>query len=340
MGPNPLFAMLTQRQMMWTGLRRETTARCAWRSAVGGRESECRLSPALSLRQYLDAPLVAPPLGRLDCVPVVSGACALVLSARPAGVHVTLRARALQRRSTGRRRTRTGIAEFAPAMWAEAGIGPEDMNVVGVYDDYPAMALAQLCDLGFTDAGDLPGFVARLANRSLPVNTAGGQLSAGQAGTAGGMAWRKWPVNCWAGRANARFPARGGRGHRLRHGATALRHVRQCGGTGKGGRMSLHVFACAACGHKVYPARLWCPACGHAAGGTRGGRSGELLAWTSIPDGEGGLRLLATVRALPQGPDLIIRLPPELAESLRAGQRLALSTRRQDGFDAPWGGPA
>ena len=73
-------------------------------------------------------------------------------------------------------------------MWAEAGIGPEDMNVVGVYDDYPAMALAQLCDLGFTDAGDLPGFVARrLANRSLPVNTAGGQLSAGQAGTAGGM---------------------------------------------------------------------------------------------------------------------------------------------------------
>ena len=34
-GPNPLFAMLTQRQMMRTGLRRETTARCAWRSGNG-----------------------------------------------------------------------------------------------------------------------------------------------------------------------------------------------------------------------------------------------------------------------------------------------------------------
>ena len=107
---------------------------------------------------------------------MVSGACALVLSARPAGVHVTLRASGAryngdQQEGDG---LVTSIADFAPAMWAEAGIGPEDMNVVGVYDDYPAMALAQLCDLGFTDAGDLPGFVARrLANRSLPVNTAG-----------------------------------------------------------------------------------------------------------------------------------------------------------------------
>ena len=80
--------------------------------------------------------------------------------------------------------------------------------------------------------------------------------------------------------------------------------------------MSLHVFACAACGHKVYPARLWCPACGHAQAEPVAVESGELLAWTSIPDGEGGLRLLATVRArCRKGPDLIIRLPPELAES-------------------------
>lgn len=190
-GPNPLFAMLTQRQMMRTGLRREDYgALCvAQRQWAAGNPNAAYRQP-LSLRQYLCAPLVAPPLGRLDCVPVVSGACALVLSARPAGVHVTLRASGAryngdQQEGDG---LVTGIAEFAPAMWAEAGIGPEDMDVVGVYDDYPAMALAQLCDLGFTDAGDLPGFVARrLANRSLPVNTAGGQLSAGQAGTAGGM---------------------------------------------------------------------------------------------------------------------------------------------------------
>ena len=237
--------MLTQRQMMRTGLRRETTARCAWRSGNG--RPGIRMPPIASpsLRQYLDAPLVAPPLGRLDCVPVVSGACALVLSARPAGVHVTLRASGAryngdQQEGDG---LVTSIADFAPAMWAEAGIGPEDMNVVGVYDDYPAMALAQLCDLGFTDAGDLPGFVARrLANRSLPVNTAGGRLAC-TAEVATAAPGGRTP--------DSRRAA--GRGHRLRHGAAALRHVRQCGGTGKGGRMSLHVFACAACGHRSIP---------------------------------------------------------------------------------------
>ena len=149
-GPNPLFAMLTQRQMMRTGLRREDYgALCvAQRQWAAGNPNAAYRQP-LSLRQYLDAPLVAPPLGRLDCVPVVSGACALVLSARPAGVHVTLRASGAryngdQQEGDG---LVTSIADFAPAMWAEAGIGPEDMNVVGVYDDYPAMALAQLCDL-------------------------------------------------------------------------------------------------------------------------------------------------------------------------------------------------
>jgi len=60
--------------------------------------------------------------------------------------------------------------------------------VISVYDDYPAMAVAQLNDLGFVSDGDLSGFLRRrLEEEQLPVNTSGGQLSAGQAGTAGGM---------------------------------------------------------------------------------------------------------------------------------------------------------
>ena len=106
MGPNPLFAMLTQRQMMRTGLRREDYgALCvAQRQWAAGNPNAAYRQP-LSLRQYLDAPLVAPPLGRLDCVPVVSGACALVLSARPAGVHVTLRAAARATTAINRKAT-------------------------------------------------------------------------------------------------------------------------------------------------------------------------------------------------------------------------------------------
>jgi acetyl-CoA acetyltransferase len=190
-GPNPLFAMLTQRQMARTGLRREDYgALCVAQRQWAADNPNAAYRQPLTLAQYLDAPLVAPPLGRLDCVPVVSGASALVLRAQPPGVSVRLIASDArynddQQEGDG---LATGIAAFAPDLWRRAGVGAEDMDVISVYDDYPAMALAQLCDLGFARADDLPGFVARrIATRALPVNTAGGQLSAGQAGTAGGM---------------------------------------------------------------------------------------------------------------------------------------------------------
>nr|WP_315846519.1 thiolase family protein [uncultured Achromobacter sp.] len=190
-GPNPLFAMLTQRQMARTGLRREDYgALCVAQRQWAADNPNAAYRQPLTLTQYLDAPVVAPPLGRLDCVPVVSGASALVLCARPQGVSVRLVASDArynddQQEGDG---LVTGVAAFAPDLWRRAGLGPEDMDVISVYDDYPAMALAQLCDLGVARADDLPGFIARrIATRALPVNTAGGQLSAGQAGTAGGM---------------------------------------------------------------------------------------------------------------------------------------------------------
>jgi acetyl-CoA acetyltransferase len=50
------------------------------------------------------------------------------------------------------------------------------------------MVLVQLEDLGFAVDGDLERLVDdRIATRALAVNTSGGQLSAGQAGAAGGM---------------------------------------------------------------------------------------------------------------------------------------------------------
>ena len=227
-GPNPLFAMLTQRQMAQAGLRREDYgALCVAQRAWAADNPNAAYRQPLTLAQYLDAPLVAAPLGRLDCVPVVSGACALVLQAKPGGVHVTLRAsgaryNADQQEGDG---LVTGIAGFAAALWADAGVGPQDMDVVGVYDDYPAMALAQLCDLGLAPADDLPGFIARrIATRALPVNTAGGQLSAGQAGTAGGMHGLVEVARQLLGRAGARQVAGARHGVATGYGMVQLRY--------------------------------------------------------------------------------------------------------------------
>lgn len=190
-GPNPLFAMVTQRQMNERGVgRADYGALCVAQRAHAADYAQAAFRTPITLDDYLAAPMVCEPLSRLDCVPVVSGAAAVVLQAGPAGVHVTLCAATAdyngdQQEGDG---LRTGLRACAPALWADADAGPADMEVVSVYDDYPAIALAQLDDLGFAADGDLPRLVqTRIATGSLALNTAGGQLSAGQAGTAGGM---------------------------------------------------------------------------------------------------------------------------------------------------------
>lgn len=188
-GPNVLFAMLTAQQMAKHGLEREDYGRL-----VVAQRSWAALNPLavyrtpLTLEEYLDSPVVSEPLHRLDCVPVVSGADALVVAAQGDGVRIrALRALHNHDGQEGDGLS-TGVAELAPELWRDAGAGPEDVDLVSVYDDYPAMALAQLADLGFVIDGDLPRFTrTRIEEERLPVNTSGGQLSAGQAGCAGGM---------------------------------------------------------------------------------------------------------------------------------------------------------
>lgn len=187
-GPNALFAMLTRRQMELHGLERADYGRLvvAQRRWAGLNPGAVYRDP-LTLDDYLAAPPVVEPLHRLDCVPVVTGADALVLRAGGTGVKIrALRALHNWDGQEGDGLT-TGIARIAADLFADAGAGPDDMDVISVYDDYPAMAIAQLADLGFAPDGDLRGFLhRRIEQERLPVNTSGGQLSAGQAGTAGG----------------------------------------------------------------------------------------------------------------------------------------------------------
>jgi acetyl-CoA acetyltransferase len=193
-GPNALFALLTRRHMAAHGLSRETYGR-----VVIAQREWARLNPdalhraPLALRDYLSAPLVADPLGRYDCVPIVSGADALIVtSAARADARPAVAVRALtasfnedQQEGDG---LRTGFAAIAADLWRAAGVAPADVDVVSVYDDYPVMVLVQLADLGFVADGDVARFVdEELATRRRAVNTSGGQLAAGQAGAAGGL---------------------------------------------------------------------------------------------------------------------------------------------------------
>ena len=85
---------------------------------------------------------------------------------------------------------RGGWAMDRDDLYAQAGAGPQDMDFLQAYDDYPVINFLQLEDLGFCEKGGAPDFVRAntfTAQGTLPLNTSGGQLSLGQAGAAGGF---------------------------------------------------------------------------------------------------------------------------------------------------------
>jgi acetyl-CoA acetyltransferase len=195
-GPNSLFALLTQRHAAANGLTREdygalVTAQRGW---AAGNPNAAYRSP-LTVEEYLEAKIVADPLCIYDCVPVVTGADAIVVCAaddqtKTRGPRVDVRAVSLSFNADDQAGDglSTGVADQVAELWKNAGAGPQDMDLVSVYDDYPAMVLVQLADLGFAPDGDIRALIHdRIATRELPVNTSGGQLSAGQAGAAGGL---------------------------------------------------------------------------------------------------------------------------------------------------------
>ncbi|MGX1751362.1 thiolase family protein [Glutamicibacter protophormiae] len=194
-GPNALFAMLTARQMEKFGLTREDYGRIAvaqrrWATA----NPEAVYRTPLSLKDYIQAPMVAEPLCRFDCVPPVTGADAVVLVAdelargkrRAKVMAVTASYNSENQSGDG---LQTGLADCSSIAWERAGITPGDVDVLAVYDDYPAMVVAQLIDMGIIPKeADISDFIRkRIYSGDLAINTSGGQLSAGQAGSAGGM---------------------------------------------------------------------------------------------------------------------------------------------------------
>lgn len=204
-GPNPLFAILTKLHMAKYELARTdyghlVIAQRQWASANPGAVYRDRLS----MHEYLAAPPVSEPLHRYDCVPIVSGADALVVSRASHGV--AIRALRALYNNDGQEGDglRTGIAEVRDALWEDAEVGPQDVDLACIYDDYPVMVLVQLADLGFAPTGDMHQLLHRITKNELPVNTSGGQLSAGQAGAAGGMHGLVEAVSQLTGQAGAR----------------------------------------------------------------------------------------------------------------------------------------
>lgn len=200
-GQNGPYAQIAQRYAAEFGYDRRATAKIA----VDQRSNACAHPGAvfhgkpITVDDVLASPMIADPIRMLEVVMRVQGGAAVLV----AGPDLAGRSRHRPVRVTGFGEhlsfktptyaadlVRTPIARAADRAFTMAGLERSDVDVASLYDCYTITVLMTLEDAGFCPKGEGMRWVGEhdLTYRGdFPVNTAGGQLSFGQAGMAGGM---------------------------------------------------------------------------------------------------------------------------------------------------------
>jgi len=179
-------------------------------SAHGALNPNAQYRRGLTRAEVLASRVVAGPMTKLMCSPVADGGAALVLRAGDRGGSaegaVRIRACALGTGLPGacgaplERRT-------AAAAYAQAGLGPDDLDVVEVHDAASPNELIMYEELGLCGAGEAPELLASGATAlggRIPVNPDGGLVSRGHPVGATGCAQLVEMVTQLRGRAGAR----------------------------------------------------------------------------------------------------------------------------------------
>jgi len=198
-GASVPFAMLTRAYMETYAVAREDFGRlCILQRKNAQVYQQALLRESLTMEAYLSARPVAEPLGLFDCVMPCAGAEGVLVMqegrAQGLGVPYVRLLASAERHNASRGMAMPltfGWRDFRDDLYHAASLRPEAMDIVQVYDDYPVMALLQLEELGLCQVGQASRFLTEDSfipqGRVVHLNTSGGQLSAGQAGFAGGF---------------------------------------------------------------------------------------------------------------------------------------------------------
>jgi acetyl-CoA acetyltransferase len=201
-GPPGMFGLLSNRYDTEYGLDRDALAKIAvtQRAHALLNDNACpKLKKPLSRDGYFASRIVADPLRMLDCVMFCDGANAVLVTSAENAIALGLKKRA---RLSGYGEitnfegaeplagiTRTGFATAGPQALRGAGITPRDVASFHPYDDFTIAVMLQLEQIGFCEAGGGGKFIidTDLSHTGrLPLNTGGGQISAGQIGLGSG----------------------------------------------------------------------------------------------------------------------------------------------------------
>jgi acetyl-CoA acetyltransferase len=192
------YAMAARRHMHEFGTTSEQLAEIA--VAV---RSHAELNPGaryrdpLTVDDVVNSRMIADPLHIYDCCAITDGGGAIIITTaerardlRKPPVHVLGAAGSQTHWNISQMGdfTRSAAAVSGPAAFAEAGVGPDDIDTVQIYDSFTITVLMILEDLGFCAKGEGGSFVedGRLrVGGALPLNTDGGGLSAVHPGMRG-----------------------------------------------------------------------------------------------------------------------------------------------------------
>jgi len=214
----PSFAMVAQRYMARYGLREETLAKIA----VEERDNAQRNPQAIfhgkpiTIDDVMASRRVCDPLKLLEIVmPCFGGAAVLVTTPERAG---RTRHRPVYVSGFGEHCTHKSIT-YAPDLldnpirvaadraFRMAGAERSAVDMASMYDCFTITVLVTIENAGFCGKGEGESFVSERSLRwdgDWPLNTHGGQLGMGQAGTAGGMGHATEAVRQLMGRAGER----------------------------------------------------------------------------------------------------------------------------------------
>lgn len=196
--PGQLFAMLARRHMHLYGTTREHFGAVA----ISSRANASRMPDAvrrepITMDDYLSARMIADPFCLLDYCQETDGAAACVTTsvdrARDlARLPVLIRAAAQGGEGSWGQGEEwlqmpddyfaaAGYRGIASDLYAQAGMGPNDIDVAEMYDHFTGMVLMELEDLGFCKPGEAGPFALgggiSWPGGALPVNTHGGSHS-------------------------------------------------------------------------------------------------------------------------------------------------------------------
>jgi acetyl-CoA acetyltransferase len=188
-------SMYAQRYMHEFGLTREQLGHVAVNARRNAALNPNAIFTApMTLDEYLQVRMISYPFGLYDCDIPCDGATAIIISRREATAGLrrppltieSAGSAMYERHSWDQRRDLTTMAahDVAKAMWAGTTLKPADVDFAELYDGFSYLTLQWLDAFGFCEHGQAGKFMEDLDRFSIegdfPINTHGGQLSAGR----------------------------------------------------------------------------------------------------------------------------------------------------------------